>query len=110
MSGVLPFDITMVDKPQGHGYITLQVESQSPYYREGEILRGHEFHHSRVENLDRGKVSFAFLVTRGYGIDGEHDGLIYKNVLACYTHIHALATPDWAERVVAAGERYRRAR
>lgn len=107
MTGALPFDVIMLDKPQGHGYITLQVENKSPYFKAGENVRGHEFHHSRVENLETGHVNFAFRVTRGYGVDGEHDGIIYKNVLACYTHLHSLATPEWAPRLVSAGAEYK---
>ncbi|MBF7081480.1 hydrogenobyrinic acid a,c-diamide synthase (glutamine-hydrolyzing) [Desulfallas sp. Bu1-1] len=107
MSGALPFDVTMTDQPQGHGYITLEVEGETPYFKAGASVRGHEFHHSRVVNLENDKVRFAFRVTRGYGIDGTHDGVIYKNVLACYTHLHALSSPGWAEKLVAAGENYR---
>lgn len=105
MTGALPYDVTMLDKPQGHGYVTLQVENSSTYFAAGEIVRGHEFHNSRVENLAE-EIKFAFRVTKGYGIDGRHDGVLYKNVLACYTHLHALATPGWAPRLVAAGAKY----
>ncbi|WP_027364431.1 cobyrinate a,c-diamide synthase [Desulfotruncus alcoholivorax] len=103
MTGILPFDVSVTDKPQGHGYISLAVENSNPYFNKGEHIQGHEFHHSKVENLDRDKVQFAFKVTRGFGLDGKHDGLIYKNVLACYTHLHSVATPGWAEKLVAAG-------
>lgn len=109
-SGALPFDVTMVDKPQGHGYITLRVVGGNPYFPAGTAVRGHEFHHSRVVNLESGKVGFAFRVTRGYGIDGTRDGMVYKNVLACYTHLHALSCPGWAEKLVAAGCRGARRR
>ncbi len=47
-------------------------------------------------------VRFAYRVTRGNGVDGHHDGLIYKNVLAGYAHLHALGAPDWAEGFVKA--------
>jgi len=110
MAGALPFDVTILDKPQGHGYITLQVENGSLYFTAGESLRGHEFHNSRVENLAEDEIKFAFRVTKGYGINGQSDGVLYKNVLACYTHLHALATTGWAPRLVAAGEKYRAAR
>ena len=103
MTGILPFDVSVTDKPQGHGYISLTVENSNPYFEEGEHFSGHEFHHSKVENLERDKVQYAFKVTRGFGLDGKHDGLIYKNVLACYTHLHSAAVPGWAEKLVAAG-------
>lgn len=106
MTGALPYDVTMLDKPQGHGYITLQVENSSPYFTAGESIRGHEFHNSRVENLAEDQIKFAFRVSKGHGINGQYDGVLYKNVLACYTHLHALATKDWAPRLVTAGEKY----
>jgi len=110
MTGALPFDVTILDKPQGHGYITLHVENSSLYFTAGESLRGHEFHNSRVENLAEDKIKFAFRLTKGYGINGQSDGVLYKNVLACYTHLHALTTTSWAPRLVAAGEKFRTAR
>jgi cobyrinic acid a,c-diamide synthase len=34
--------------------------------------------------------------------------LVYKNVLACYTHLHALGTPEWAAAMVRKAREYRR--
>lgn len=100
MSGVLPLDVIMSDKPQGHGYEVVEVVSGNPFFKMGSTLRGHEFHHSRVANIDEGKVSFAFGVRRGWGIDGQRDGVVYKNVLAAYNHLHALNMPEWAPAMV----------
>jgi hypothetical protein len=36
---------------------------------------------------------FVFRMKRGVGIHGDRDRIVYKNVLATYTHIHAWATP-----------------
>jgi len=102
MAGVLPLVIGVSKKPQGHGYTILKVEKTNPYFKLGECFRGHEFHYSYVlgwsgEDKD---TYFAFKMKRGYGIDGKHDGLCYKNVLATYTHLHALGTPDWASALI----------
>ncbi len=107
MSGCLPFDVVMSDRPQGHGYEVVEVELDNPFFPGGMVIRGHEFHHSRVENIDHGRVSFAFRVARGWGIDGRRDGAVYKNVLACYSHLHALAVPGWAEALVARALEFR---
>ena len=37
---------------------------------------------------------------RGTGIDGKHDGIVYKNLLACYTHMRDLDNNHWARRFV----------
>jgi len=34
------------------------------------------------------------------GIDKDRDGMVYKNVLATYTHVHAVGTPQWAKALV----------
>jgi cobyrinic acid a,c-diamide synthase len=44
---------------------------------------------------------------RGNGIINKKDGLCYKNVLATYTHIHALGTPAWAVAMVRSALNYR---
>jgi len=40
-------------------------------------------------------------VIRGHGIDGTHDGLILKNLTACFAHQRNLAPNRWAESFVA---------
>jgi len=63
------------------------------------VLRGHEFHHSSLENLDPG-VAFAYRVRRGHGVDGQHDGVLVHNVLASYAHLRSAAGSQWAPRFV----------
>ncbi|HIE54847.1 MAG TPA: hypothetical protein EYP90_06660, partial [Chromatiaceae bacterium] len=46
-------------------------------------------------------VDFAYRVERGYGVDGSNDGLIYKNLLANYSHMRNVGSNNWAERFVA---------
>ncbi|MGB9803323.1 cobyrinate a,c-diamide synthase, partial [Desulfofundulus sp.] len=99
MCGALPFDVVMEGRPCGHGYEVVEVTGENPFFPTGSIIRGHEFHHSRLLNIGP-ELRYAFRVLRGCGIDGEKDGLTYKGVLAAYNHIHALAAPHWARAVV----------
>lgn len=98
MVGALPCEVEMTGRPQGHGYVRLQATDDNPFFPAGCEVRGHEFHHSRLKIV--GNVHFAYHVARGNGIDGQNDGLIYKDVLAGYTHLHALGAPGWAESFV----------
>jgi cobyrinic acid a,c-diamide synthase len=103
MVGALPFDVVMTDQPQGHGYVELHVIAENPLFARGTRVRGHEFHNSKIDltgfqNLSG--LTCAYRVTRGHGIDGAHDGILYKNVFASYTHLHALSTPEWATAFV----------
>jgi cobyrinic acid a,c-diamide synthase len=52
-----------------------------------------------VQNLAPG-LEFAYAVERGYGIDGRHDGIVYKNLLASYAHLRDVAGQRWAARFV----------
>ena len=103
MAGALPAVFGFGLKPQGHGYCEVDVIECNPFYPRGETIKGHEFHYSRVLDLDEKKLSFAFRVKRGFGMDGARDGICRKNVLATYCHIHALGVPGWARALVEAG-------
>ena len=98
MCGVVPADAAIEKKPQGHGYVSAEVTGQNPFFPTGTLLKGHEFHHSRL--LNTGKMRYAYRVTRGNGIDGRNDGIVYKNVLASYMHLHARGVPGWAQNFV----------
>ena len=102
MTGALPVDFGFGRKPQGHGYTVMEVVAANPFYDIGQTFRGHEFHYTRVIAMDEKEITFAFRVRRGFGVDGERDGICRKNTLATYCHIHALGVPDWARSIVRA--------
>jgi cobyrinic acid a,c-diamide synthase len=109
MTGALPAVFGFGAKPQGHGYAVLETVGANPFFDVGQSVRGHEFHHTYVQQFTDDDVSFAFRVHRGFGCDGRRDGLSRHNVLASYTHVHALGTPAWAPALVRAGVGYRTA-
>jgi cobyrinic acid a,c-diamide synthase len=100
MAGVLPLTFDFFQRPQGHGYTIFKVERENPYFDVGSEIRGHEFHYSRVSNWTGDKNDLVFLMKRGVGIDKDRDGIVYKNVLATYTHVHAVGTPEWGPALV----------
>jgi cobyrinic acid a,c-diamide synthase len=100
MAGVLPYDFHMGKSPQGHGYTVLEVTGDNPYFPKGALLKGHEFHYSRLQPEPGPEARLVFRLTKGAGISGGLDGLIHKNVLATYTHLHALGAPEWAPALV----------
>jgi len=100
MVGALPLACAMEKRPQGHGYTLLEVERENPFFPVGRILRGHEFHYSRVLWLKEGAAQLVYRVKRGAGIDGKRDGLCRKNVLATYSHLHALGAKEWVDAFV----------
>ncbi len=106
MVAALPLDTRMNAKPQGRGYVHLQETGAGQWaLRDAQgqpaCFYAHEFHYSRVENLSLNhSLSFAYKVLRGQGIDGQHDGLIYRNTLASYVHLRDLDTNHWAQRFI----------
>ena len=100
MAGILPLTFDFFKRPQGHGYTIFKVERENPYFDVGAEIRGHEFHYSRVSHWTGDKNELIFHMQRGVGIAKDRDGILYKNVLATYTHLHAVGTPQWAKALV----------
>jgi cobyrinic acid a,c-diamide synthase len=101
MVGFFPLVFDLHKRPQGHGYTIINVDRENPFYPIGTQIRGHEFHYSKVIESKDISVQLAFQVERGTGIANGRDGICRKNVLATYTHIHALGTRQWAQHLVA---------
>jgi len=105
MTGVIPADVTLHPTPQGRGYVRLKETGAAPWPalegmgNEGFEFPAHEFHYSRLEGLPE-DTKYAYEVTRGYGIDGKHDGIVYKNMLASYSHLRDAESHHWARRFI----------
>ena len=99
MAGALPADIVVHARPVGRGYVHLRETGEGLWPAQPALIRAHEFHYSSVENLAPG-ARFAYRVERGHGIDGRHDGLVHRNLLASYAHLRDVADHHWARRFV----------
>ena len=110
MVGVLPVAFDFYKKPQGHGYTIVTVEGENPYFDVGTEIRGHEFHYSRVSSWTGTESDLVFRMKRGVGITDDRDGILYKNVLATYTHVHALGTPGWAAALIRNAVKFKKSR
>jgi cobyrinic acid a,c-diamide synthase len=111
MAGVIPGDVVMHDRPMGRGYVVLRETGQGlwPATATGQVpaeIRAHEFHYSTLENLAPDTV-YAYEVLRGTGIDGRHDGIVHKNLFACYAHLRDLENNHWARRFVEFVRKYK---
>lgn len=108
MVGALPVEVEQTARPQGHGYVVARVAQDNPFFELGTVLRGHEFHYARV--IDTGALPDTMLaLERGVGVGSGRDGFRVDNVVATFTHLHALSTPGWAPALVGAAERARAA-
>lgn len=104
MVGALPFDTIMQTRPQGRGYVNLRETGHNLWglpsiNGQAAEFHAHEFHYSKIINITE-SLTFAYQVLRGSGVDGQHDGVVYKNTLASYTHLRDVANNHWAQRFV----------
>jgi cobyrinic acid a,c-diamide synthase len=111
MVGALPCEIEMTGKPQGHGYVTAEVNRENPFFAPGKVLRGHEFHNSRLitvsANGSKNSLTTVYRLSRGNGLGNGRDGILYRNVLASYTHLHSGGATDWAAGLVRRAQLHR---
>ncbi len=98
MVGFLPIKTRMHPNFQALGYCVYRVIRKNPISRVGDKVVGHEFHYSDV--IPTEKLNFAYRVLRGKGIDGRYDGIIRKNTLANYIHLHILSYPKMVKKFV----------
>ena len=107
MVGAIPSDCIMHKKPQGRGYVKFSETDAMPWpwvsakNRNTHPVPAHEFHYSSItEPPADWEHSYAFEMHRGTGITGRKDGLVHKNLLACYLHQRDVSSNHWAERFV----------
>lgn len=105
MVGIIPADAKMEETPQGRGLIRFSETQSMPWPAESfnsedkPVISAHEFHYSHLTNITE-PLNYAYRIHRGSGIDGQHDGIVYKNLLACYAHLQDSDQNHWAKRFI----------
>lgn len=95
MVGVVPGDCVMHPRPVGRGYALLAGTGESDLVpADGRPIPAHEFHHSSLVDLPQG-LGYAYRMARGEGIDGQHDGFVFRNLLAAYSHRRGSGERGW---------------
>jgi cobyrinic acid a,c-diamide synthase len=108
MTGVIPADAVMTDRPQGRGLVVLEPAGHIPWLPAGmPHIPAHEFHYARLENVDAA-AGFAFKVKRGAGIRAGYDGIVSAGTVASFAHLRDTSRCRWAERFVSFIRRERR--
>ena len=100
---VLPATAEMTGSVQALGYVKGETVAGWPCNPEGQPIRGHEFHYSRV--TPERDARFAIKLFRGKGIAEGQDGLVEGCTIGTYTH--AYFTKSFADTFVACCARYR---
>jgi len=92
MCGVLPARAAMSDRLT-LGYREAVAATATPWIDAGAVLRGHEFHYSRVERTDPEGQHAWRLSTRTFE---RPEGIVHGSVQASYLHVHWAAHPELA--------------
>ncbi len=86
MVGVIDGVTVQEKRPIAHGYATARVVRDTSIAPKGTVLRGHEFHYSRVEL--RNPYDLALAYDLGRGLSDGRDGIQIRNVYAHYLNLH----------------------
>ena len=95
MAGVIPGDSFMTGRAV-MGYMSGWAMRDNILCREGDIVRGHEYHYSRIEPETFGE-SCAFEMTRRNRSGSHPGGFARGNILASYLHINFYGNEHLAE-------------
>jgi cobyrinic acid a,c-diamide synthase len=97
MVGVIPASIEMHSRPQGRGQVVFQETQHMPWpERLDQPVCAHEFHYAQLHPKE--PLKFAYSVQRGYGIDGDSDGVLHHNLLASFIHRRHTSAGRWVDR------------
>lgn len=99
MVGVIPADVQLQENPAGYGYVELCPRDASSWLKLDRAVKGHEFHYSKLVNADP-RIQYFFEVKRGTGMGNKRDGIVFKNLLASFAHLHAQTVPEWSRSFV----------
>ncbi|ASA20044.1 cobyrinate a,c-diamide synthase [Paenibacillus donghaensis] len=98
MAGLIPAHSVMQARRAALGYREVTALEDNLLLKQGEQLRGHEFHYSVMTYTDEPR-SHAYSSNGRSGSSVE--GYVNGNLLAAYTHIHLASYPPAASRFVA---------
>lgn len=95
MVGAIPVS-SRIDSPRlSLGYRTVQALGDGPILRQGEIVRGHEFHWSVPKSSANNANAYHILEK-----EERREGFQKKKLLASYIHLHLASSPHMASHFV----------
>ena len=98
MAGLLQGSSRMTERVK-LGYRTVTALGDGPVLKQGEQMRGHEFHYSVWENRPK-SLPHAYQIESRTGGNPTPAGAILGNIWASYIHLHFLANREVAHRFV----------
>nr|HID59137.1 cobyrinate a,c-diamide synthase [Desulfobacterales bacterium] len=99
MVGFFNMTAMMEDRLKSLGYREIVTQKESLLGGAGTRVRGHEFHYSRIQGMDRQGECIYTMTDRRTKSRGE-EGFYVKNILGSYIHLHWGSNPDVARHFV----------
>lgn len=99
MVGLFPAETVMRKARMTLGYRSVAVTQLCLLGSPGTSVRGHEFHYSQLEPL--GQLHYACTLSDAEGKLVGQDGLMARNTLALYSHLHFASRPEVVTSLVA---------
>lgn len=100
MTNCFDFSVTMSQRLRSLGYRQITLARDTIIGKKGDVLRGHEFHYSSLENPDGMEISDVYEVASRAGQQISLKGYQKLNTLGSYLHVHFGSNPDCARRFV----------
>ncbi len=99
MVGIFPAEAVMRKAGLTLGYRSVEVTQSCLLGRPGLRLRGHEFHYSALE--PKSTLHYACTISDAEGKPIGQDGLMTRNTVALYSHLHFGSHPEVVRGLVA---------
>ncbi|WP_269764210.1 cobyrinate a,c-diamide synthase [Desulfobacula toluolica] len=99
MSGCFNLNVQMSKRLRSLGYREITLTKDTIIGKKGDVLRGHEFHYSSLENPDSDTAN-VYHVTSRAGQDISLHGYQVSNTLGSYLHIHFGSSKGCAKQFV----------
>ncbi len=87
MAGCFDLRVTMSDRLRSLGYREIRLKKDTIIGKKGDVLRGHEFHYSSLEQTDT-RADNVYEVSSRAGQDIQLKGYQTANTLGSYLHLH----------------------
>ncbi|WP_260984701.1 cobyrinate a,c-diamide synthase [Paenibacillus xylanexedens] len=98
MAGIIPAQVQMQKKRAALGYREASAVQDSFLLKQGEVLRGHEFHYSTMTYREEVPIPYAYETKGLRGV--KQEGYALGSIVAGYTHVHLGSDPQAAQRWV----------
>lgn len=110
MVGCFPFRTRMSSRLRALGYREVTLSRDTILGTTGQVIRGHEFHYSAIDEDPDTDVETVYTVTKRAGSQKQAGGFQVNRTLGSYTHLHFGSCPATASAFINNCRMYRHER